>query len=214
MGSIRALIFDLDGVIADTSPYHFAAWKRIADEEGIQFTREKYETMKGYTRRASLKAFASGHNITAQTGKEWMARKGRYYLELLESLSPEDTLPGVRQKIAEARQAAMKIGVASASRNAVPVLEKLQLIDTFDSIADRNTIARGKPEPDVFLWVAGALGVKPSEALVIEDSDTGAEAAKTGGFHVIGVGAQPIPHTLFTLPRLDTLSLTEIVNRL
>lgn len=214
MVTIRALIFDLDGVIADTSPYHFAAWKRIADEEGVHFPREKYERIKGYTRRASLEAFASEQDISDETGKEWMARKGRYYLELLESLSPEDTMPGVMQKITEARQAGMKIGVASASSNAIPVLTKLQLIDTFDTIADRNTIARGKPEPDVFLWVAGALGVKPSEALVIEDSDTGAEAARTGGFHVIGVGEQPVPYTLFTLPALDALPLTDIIRQL
>ncbi len=185
---IRAFIFDFDGVITDTAELHYQSWKRLTEEEGIAFTRHDNEQLRGVDRRESLRRILKGQPIEETMAQEWMTRKNDYYAVLMQDLTPENRLPGVAQFLEEARAAGLKIGLASASRNANTVLDKLEQGPQFDVIADRNSVARTKPAPDLFVWVAGALGVPPMRTVVFEDAEAGVSAALEGGFWVVGLG--------------------------
>src|SRR5215212_1110885 len=103
--SIKAFIFDLDGVITDTAEFHFLAWKQLADEEKILFTREDNEQLRGVSRRESLNRMLKGRPIDEVTAQNWMDRKNIYYKNYLTMITPENALPGVPQFLAEARTA-------------------------------------------------------------------------------------------------------------
>ena len=185
---IHALIFDLDGVITDTAELHYQSWKRLTEEEGIAFTRHDNEQLRGVDRRESLRRILKGQPIEEAVAQEWMTRKNDYYAMMLQNLTPENRLPGAARFLEEARATGLKTGLASASRNANTVLDKLELRTSFDVIGDGNSVARTKPAPDLFVWVAGALGVPPMQAVVFEDAEAGVSAALEGGFWVVGLG--------------------------
>ncbi len=185
---LRALIFDLDGVIADTNTPHLQSWQRLSQEENIPFSPAIYQHMMGLPRRQCLNVFLGGRAISEETAQDYLHRKNIYFLELLDDYNPQDAAPGVPELIHEGREAGLKIGLGSSSQNARRVLEKLGLYDLFDVIGDGNTATESKPAPDIFLWVAERLGVSPQQAVVFEDSAAGVQAAKSGGFPVVGIG--------------------------
>jgi beta-phosphoglucomutase len=195
----RALIFDLDGVITDTAEFHFLAWSQLAQEEGIPFTRADNEALRGVSRRESLNRMLKGRTIDEATALAWMERKNNYYLAHLETITPEYRLPGVMTLLEDARQAGMRLGIASASRNARLVLDKLDLLNAFDAIGDGYSVVNPKPAPDLFIWVAGRLAVNPQQAIVFEDAEAGIEAARHGGFWTVGIGdaARALAHLHF-----------------
>ncbi|MDX2162919.1 MAG: beta-phosphoglucomutase [bacterium] len=185
--SIQALIFDLDGVITDTAEYHYQAWKRMADEEGYPFTREDNEALRGVSRRESLNRLLKGRVVMEEKAQELMERKNRYYIDLLESITPADILPGALNFLDEAEAAGLKLAVGSASKNAHTVLSKLGILERFDAIGDGYCVVNTKPAPDLFLWTAGRLGVYPQNAIVLEDAEAGIDAALRGGFWAVGI---------------------------
>ena len=184
----KGFIFDLDGVITDTAEYHFRAWKRLADEEGIPFTREDNEQLRGVSRRESLRRLLKGRPIAEETAQVWMARKNDYYLAFLDQLTPDDALPGAREFLNAARQVGIRTGLGSASRNARKVIENLQMSEFFDVLGDGNSVVNGKPAPDLFVWVAGGLGVPAAQCVVFEDAESGVEAALSAGMRCVGIG--------------------------
>jgi beta-phosphoglucomutase len=194
MPRIEAFIFDLDGVITDTAEYHYRAWKQLADEEGYPFTREDNEQLRGVSRRESLNRLLKGAPISEETAQAYMERKNTYYQSYLQLITPADVLPNVSEFLRAARLAGLKLGVASASRNAVGVLQRLGLIEMFDAIGDGYSVVNIKPAPDLFLWVAGRLNVNPLHAVVFEDAEAGIDAALKGGFWTVGVGAEHNVH--------------------
>lgn len=208
---IRGLIFDLDGVITDTAEYHFRAWKRLADEEGIPFTREDNEALRGLSRRESLNQMLKGAPLEEATAQAWMARKNDYYLEWLQVITPEAILPGVPALLAQAKAQGLRLGLGSASKNAKLVLDKLGMHDTFDVIGDGYSVANPKPEPDLFIWVAGGLGVYPTQAIVFEDAEAGIQAARHGGFWTVGLGDAAGSDANVRLPSLANVSLPDIL---
>ncbi len=212
--SIRAFIFDLDGVITDTAEYHFRAWKRMADEEQIPFTREDNDQLRGVSRRESLNRILRGRAIDDATALAWMTRKNNYYLEWLNQLTPQDRLPGVVDFLEEARRAGILLGLGSASRNATLVLEKLDLLDMFDAVGDGYSVVNSKPAPDLFLWVAGALGVPPTDAAVFEDAEAGIDAALAGGFWTVGIGSANIRHAHVVTSGLHALTVPALLDKL
>ncbi len=187
---MKAVIFDLDGVIVSTDEYHFKAWKRIADEEGIHFNREINENLRGVSRMESLEIILKGSvRPYKQEEKVRLAqRKNNYYRELLENLTPEDLLPGVIPVLRELKKRGIGIAIGSSSKNSPLILEKIELCGYFDAVADGNDITHSKPDPEVFLLAAKKLGVNPSECVVVEDADAGIEAALAGGMKAVGVG--------------------------
>ncbi len=192
---IRGLIFDLDGVIADTHEFHYRSWKRLADEEGLPFDETDNEAVRGLTREASLRYVLArvqpARAVTPAEAAALMARKNRYFHESMAHIQP---MPGVRPLLDEARAAGLRLGVGSASRNARTVLHTLGLLAHFHVVGDGHTVQNHKPAPDIFLWVAGALGLTPREILVLEDSQVGVTAGLNGGFYVAGISAQDTLH--------------------
>lgn len=188
---IKGMIFDLDGVIVSTDDCHYLAWKRMADEEGIDFDREVNERLRGVSRMASLEIILErAAKAYSELEKEQMAtRKNAYYVDLIGKLSPADILPGAMDVLHALKQKGVKIAIGSSSRNTPIILKQIGLQDTFDAIADGNQITHSKPDPEVFLLAAKLLALEPAVCLVVEDADAGVEAALAGGMKALGVGS-------------------------
>jgi beta-phosphoglucomutase len=190
MAEIRACIFDLDGVIVDTASHHFVAWQNLAEELGVPFSAEDNESLKGVSRVDSLEYILKkgGLVLDPATKVQLMDRKNAHYLELAGKTSPSDALPGVVALIHELKALGIKVALGSSSKNAEMILTRLALLDAFDTLVDGNHITLSKPDPEVFLMGAKALGLDPAECLVFEDAQSGIDAANAGGFPVIGIG--------------------------
>ncbi len=185
---IKAFIFDLDGVITDTAELHYRAWQKMADDEGYFFNREVNERLRGVSRRASLEIILDGKVIPEEKMLALMEKKNNDYKTLLETITSDDILPGMYDLLIELRARGIKIALASASRNAVPILRKLGIYDMFDAIGDGNSVVRAKPEPDVFVHAAGQLRIAVEDSLVVEDAEAGVKGAVDCGMMSIGIG--------------------------
>ncbi len=186
--TVRAFIFDLDGVLTDTAEYHYQAWQRLADENGIPFSREKNDALRGVSRRQSVEILLAGRKFPEEQIQAMMDRKNRYYRELLKQVSPDDLLPGVADLLEDIRHAGIKIAIGSASKNAPDVVRRLEIGDKVDAIADGYSVVRPKPAPDLFVYAAGMVRVPVGECVVVEDAEAGVEAAKAAGMRAVGLG--------------------------
>ena len=212
---IQAVIFDLDGVITDTSECHYQAWQRLADEAGLAFDRQLNETLRGISRRASLQRLLNGKVVSDEQFQAMMDRKNGYYLELIRTLTPAQLLPGVAELLQELRAAGIKIALGSASKNAPEVLHRLGIIHYMDAIADGNSVAHSKPAPDVFLHAAQQLGIAPAHCVVVEDAASGIEAAIRAGMWAIGLGElSRVKDAHLTFPSLEGVSWVHLLERL
>ena len=189
--SLQAVVFDLDGVITSTDGLHFQAWKQLADEEGWAFDRETNEHLRGVSRKESL-LIITGHNGIELTDEAQIRlltdRKNATYRELLKGITPADLLPGFVRLAEELKGRGILIGIASASRNAPYILERLGIGDLIDALVPAAEVSVGKPDPEVFLRCADMLGVSPLACAAIEDAKAGIEAIKAAGMHSIGIG--------------------------
>ena len=186
----KLFIFDLDGVVVDTARLHCAAWKELASSLGIAFTERDNERLKGVSRRSSLEIILSlgGLTLPDEEKERLCEEKNRRYVALLDSLGGKDIMPGAVDFIAEARRRGTGTALASSSRNASLIVDKLSLASLFDCIVDGNAGLPAKPEPALFLACDSKLGVKPSECTVFEDSDSGIEAAHRAHMRAVGMG--------------------------
>lgn len=188
---MKGIIFDLDGVLVSTDELHYQAWKRLAEELNItDFTKADNERQRGVSRMESLEVVLEKGNVSyTQEEKEALAeRKNDYYIELLQQLTEEAVLPGVKQALAELRGRGVLIGVGSVSKNTPLILEKTGLNELIDQVSCGLDITRSKPDPEVFLVAANKLGLPEEECLVVEDSSAGIVAAKAAGMKSLGVG--------------------------
>ena len=210
----EAIIFDLDGVLTDTSEYHYQAWKRLADEEGIPFTREENdEHLRGVSRRESLMYIIRGRHYSEAQIQEMMDRKNRYYTEMIKSMTPNDLVAGGRDLLKEIRDAGIKTAIASSSKNAHTVLERLDIMNLFDGVADGNSVVNTKPAPDLFVYAAGMVRVPTTACLGVEDADAGIEAIKNAGMQALGIGpAERFHRADKVLPTLAHLHLQDILS--
>jgi len=211
--TIRAFVFDLDGVLTDTAEYHYRGWKRLSEELGIAFTREDNESLRGIPRRESLMLILRGREYPEEQIQEMMERKNHYYLEFIRDITPRDLLPGARELLEEIRQAGLKSALGSASKNAREVVERLGIESLLDAIADGNSVEQQKPAPDLFLHAAAQLNLAPTECVVVEDAAAGIEAAQAGGFHTIGLGPPTRVGTAdLVLPSLKDVHLSDLLS--
>ena len=210
----KAIIFDLDGVLTDTSEYHYKAWKRLADEEGIPFThQENDEHLRGVSRRESLMYIIRGRNYSEAQIQEMMDRKNRYYNEMITSMSPQDLVTGGRDLLSEIRNAGIKVAIASGSKNCRLVLEHLDIMSYLDGIADGYSVVNSKPAPDLFVYAAGLVQVPTLACLGVEDADAGIEAIKTAGMQALAIGPKERFHRADkVLPTLASLHLEDMLN--
>lgn len=209
--NLQAIIFDLDGVITDTAEYHYRAWQRLTDEEGLPFDRALNEQLRGVGRRESLAIILAGRPATEAQIVEMTERKNRYYVELLGGLSPADLLPGAEPLLHELRAAGIKIGIGSVSRNTPVVLERLGIAGLLDAVVDGHVVTRSKPAPDIFLKAAELLGVAPASCAVVEDATVGVDAALAAGMWAVGLGpAQRVGHAHLRFDDLGGVTLADI----
>lgn len=191
---VTCCIFDLDGVIVDTAKYHFLAWRRLAEELGITFTEHDNEMLKGVSRVESLNIILKLGNLSLAESEfnDALSKKNSWYLEYINTLDISEILPGVETFLADVRAKGMKTALGSASKNAVVILERLKLLDAFDTIVDGTHVSKAKPDPEVFLRAAENLDISPSKCIVFEDAAAGVEAAINAKMRVIGVGSPDI----------------------
>lgn len=212
---IRAFLFDLDGVLTDTAEYHYQAWKRLADEIGVPFSREDNEALRGVSREASLDLLLKGRSYPQAERQVWMAKKNQYYRETVMRMTPNDLLPGAYRLLCEIKSSGLKTALVSASKNARDVVARLEILPLLDLIADGSSVSRQKPAPDLFLFAAKSLGFIPGECLVVEDAAAGIEAALAGGFPCIGLGpAERVKKATLVMSSLAETSLNEILAKL
>lgn len=186
---IKAVIFDLDGVIVSTDNCHYEAWKKLADEEGIYFDRKINDRLRGVSRMASLEIVLekADKTYTEEEKKELAERKNGYYKELIQELTPNDILPGAMENLEELKKKGIKIAIGSSSKNTPIILKQIGLDGYFDAVSDGNNITHSKPNPEVFVKAAQMLGISPENCLVVEDADAGIEAGKNGGMKTLSV---------------------------
>lgn len=187
---IKAIIFDLDGVLCSTDEYHYQAWKMLADKLGIYFDREINNRLRGVSRMASLEIVLENANrcFSEEEKHLFAAEKNEAYRELLHNMGPNDLSPVVKSTLDQLRSNGYKLAIGSSSKNAKFILKQLGLQDYFDAVSDGTNIARSKPDPEVFVTAAEYLGVKPEFCLVVEDAVAGIDAAKSGGMYAAGIG--------------------------
>ena len=194
--SNKAFIFDLDGVIVDTAKYHFLAWHKIASELGIEFTPEHNEELKGVSRVRSLDIILKLGNIeaTQEDKNKWLNQKNEDYLSYIENMNEDEILPGVVNILTFIKKQKQLIALGSASKNARPILKKVNILHLFDAIVDGNDVTNAKPDPEVFLIAAKLIGATKENAIVFEDSVAGIQAANSANMISIGIGDASILH--------------------
>lgn len=186
----KAFIFDLDGVIVDTAKYHYLAWKKIANELGIEFTHEHNELLKGVSRVRSLDIILGLGQVDAsqEQKNQWLIQKNEEYLTYLVDMDQSEILPGVMSVLEFLKANQQPIALGSASKNARPILEKTGILSYFDVIVDGNDVSNAKPDPEVFLQAAQKLGISNENSIVFEDSVAGIQAANIAAMKSIGIG--------------------------
>lgn len=186
---IKAVIFDLDGVIVSTDDCHYRAWKKMADEEGIYFDRKINNRLRGVSRTASLDiVLEMADREYSEDEKQALAeKKNNYYKKLICELTPNDILPGAMETLEELKKNGIKIAIGSSSKNTPIILKQIGLDTYFDAISDGNNITHSKPDPEVFLKAAEMLGVAPNNCMIVEDADAGIEAGKRAGMKTLSV---------------------------
>lgn len=215
--TISLCIFDLDGVIVDTAKYHYIAWKRLAAEFGYDLTESQNEKLKGVSRVQSLNLILewAGVSKTEDEKTALATRKNNWYVELIQQVTPEDALPGVVSFIQELKQAGIKVALGSASKNARPIMDKLELTDLFEVIVDGTMTVKSKPDPEVFLMGANLTGTSPNACLVFEDAAKGIDAALAGGMYAVGIGEEAqLGHAHFVLSGFANYTLSDFLKQL
>lgn len=185
-----AAIFDLDGVITDTTALHFQSWQQLAGELGIPFSRAINDEMRGLSRPESLAILLRDcpERFDEDQQTDLLRRKNEAYLALVAKMTPADLLPGAADLLRGLRAAGIRVAIASSSRNAGIVVRQLQLEPLLDAIVDANAAPRSKPDPQVFQAAADLLGMPAKRCVVVEDAEAGVAAGLAAGMRVIGIG--------------------------
>jgi beta-phosphoglucomutase len=210
---IRACIFDLDGVIVDTAKYHFLAWKRLADQLGINFTERDNERLKGVSRMESLDIILEigKRKMNPDQRNEYATLKNKWYVNYINKMTPEDLLPGGLKFINELKNSGIRVAIGSASKNTPLILERVGIKGLFDVIADGNIVSKAKPDPEVFIKAANLMGIEPEKCTVFEDAIAGVEAAINAGMMCIGVGSPAVlTKAHFVISGLSEMNLEKL----
>ena len=214
---IKALIFDLDGVIVDTAKYHYLAWKELADGLGFEFTKQHNERLKGVSRMTSLDILLEigGLNFEDEVKQRFADNKNKKYVEFITKMTPNEILPGVINFIEEAKSKGIKIALGSASKNAMTILRQINILKYFDAVIDGTKVSKAKPDPEVFLKGAEVLGVLPKECIVFEDAEAGIEAAIAGEMYCVGIGSPDVlGNANYVMKGFENVSFESIISAL
>ena len=211
---IKCCIFDLDGVIVDTAKYHYLAWKRIAELLGFEFTREQNEELKGVSRVKSLEILCDIGKVylSEEETKKYLELKNRWYLEYIDKMPKEEILDGVSEFLLQLREKNIKLAIGSASKNAIRILNKLEILDCFDYIVDGTKVSKAKPDPEVFLLASKRLNIPPENCIVFEDAAAGVKAAKNANMFVVGIGKKEnLPEANLVVDGIKDLNYEKLI---
>lgn len=190
--SIKLLIFDLDGVLTETSKQHYSAWKKLSKEIGIEIDLKLNETLKGVARMDSLERILKFGRIddkySYQEKLELAAKKNNYYFEMIKNFSLANLFEGVEDLLERLKDRNFKIALGSASRNGPFLLKAMDIEKYFDYIVNPIKIKNGKPAPDTFLDARDKFKLNSSECVGIEDSIEGIKSIKSANMFAIGIG--------------------------
>ena len=194
--SKKGFIFDLDGVIVDTAKYHFLAWKKLANSIGVDFSEKQNEQLKGVSRVKSLEKILEWGNISLHKDEfmKLMSKKNEAYLSYIDQMDENEILPDVSKILDFLIEEKQAIALGSASKNALAILEKVNLISKFETIVDGNIVTKGKPNPEVFIKASERLNLQPKYCIVFEDAVAGIQAANTANMISIGIGDKEVLH--------------------
>lgn len=192
----KGFIFDLDGVIVDTAKYHFLAWQKLAKSIGVDFTETQNEQLKGVSRVKSLEKILNWgqKTISKDEFESLMASKNDDYLGHINDMDETEILPDVPKILNYLIENKQGVALGSASKNAGPILEKVNLLSKFDVIVDGNSVIKGKPDPEVFLTGAKLLKIEAKNCIVFEDAVAGVKAANAANMISIGIGDKETLH--------------------
>lgn len=212
---INAVLFDLDGVLVSTDEYHYRSWKRLCDEEGFSFFDQEFNhRFRGVARMECVELLtkAAGRHYSSEQKIEIAERKNRYFIESLAAVTPRELLPGSLLTLKELKKRGVKTAVASNSRNAQTIIDRVGIGHLLDTVVDGYQIQNSKPDPEVFLLAAKNVGVPPAECLVVEDAVAGIEAAQKAGMKCIGIGTKDrLPNAAVVIPDLSAISVDSLL---
>jgi beta-phosphoglucomutase family hydrolase len=192
--SIKGLIFDLDGVLVDTVPTHFAAWSRMFHEFGYAFDHRDYlRLVDGRLRLDGARAVMT--DASDDVVLEAASLKNQYYLEAINRGEFNIFEPAIR-RVREFEREGYLIAAASSSANVRHILETIGIIDAFTAIVGGPDVTHGKPHPEIFLTAAAGLGLDVQDCIVVEDAESGIAAAKAGGFYCYGLQHPPVGNSI------------------
>lgn len=212
---LKGLIFDLDGVLTDSARFHLGAWNNLAKELGITLTDAQLDALRGISRMDSLEMILEIGGVQDKYSQEekekFAAEKNAKFVEQVQTMTPDDILPGIMQLLDDAKAQGLKMAIASASKNAPTILNKLGIMDRFDGIVDPATLSKGKPDPEIFEKAQATLDLKADEVISFEDAKAGVEAIKAAGQFAVGIGDKELlKEADYIVPTTADLKLSDI----
>ncbi|RPI06079.1 MAG: beta-phosphoglucomutase [Ignavibacteriae bacterium] len=212
---IKAVLFDLDGVLVSTDEYHYRSWKKLSADEGFDFFDHEFNhKFRGVARMECIEIITktSGKHYTPEQKQELANRKNRYFVESLANVTTEVLLPGAVAALNELRSRGIKTAVASNSRNAVTIIKQVNIAHLLDAVVDGHQIENSKPDPEVFLLAAKKVNVPPPLCLVVEDAIAGIESARRAGMKALGIGTRDrLPNADIVVPDLSAISVDNLL---
>ena len=209
--NLEAVILCLDTVLAETDEVNFKAWKRLSDEIGVDFDRETYQKMREVSRRTAMNIFFKDQGIPEEEIQAALDRQNNFYHELMVKMTPGDVLPGVLEILKALRSASIRIGICSDHEDTQKALDAVGLTPLVDRIGDSRSVKETLPEPDLLLYVAHEMGVKPENCVVFANQQKEIEAANRAGMYAIGIGApEQLAGSDVVYPSFKSVTLDQI----
>lgn len=190
--TFRGAIFDFDGVVVDTTPLHYLAWKKLSEKYECKFDFTFYDEIINGRKSSDAITDLLPH-LSDQECKEALDSKQNYYHELIEQ-GKLKVFSSTVKLIEELREHGVRIAAASSSRSVSYVLHKSNILHLFDAVISGHDTRLGKPHPESFLKAVHLLRLKSEECIVFEDAKVGVDAAKAGGFICVGIDRNQKPH--------------------
>jgi beta-phosphoglucomutase family hydrolase len=186
MAKLEAVIWDLDGVLANTASYHLSAWQETFAKRGIKFTEEDFRRSFGQRNDTIIKNTLGEQTTQGEIEAIAEEKEATFRRMVGQKIKP---IPGAVELVYSLRRQGVKLAIASSTpiENIRLITSSLGVANCFQAIVTGHDVTEGKPSPQVFLEAAKRLGAEPDNCIVIEDAVAGVTAAKRAGMHCVAV---------------------------